>query len=118
MKLTMARETLLAYPDYNKPLDVHTDASHTQLGACVSQNGKPIAFHSRKLNLAQACCATAERESLSAVETQCNKYLGLVVMSIAHVFVTYFLRQTKYNVSSVIHSAYFLKQSEAVTSSR
>jgi hypothetical protein len=42
-----------------------TYASKVQLGACISQGGKPLAFYSSKLNPAQ----TTERELLSIVET-------------------------------------------------
>ena len=69
MKRIISREVLLAYPDFNKPFDIHTDASHTQLGAVISQDGKPIAFYSRKLNPAQTRYTTTERELLSIVET-------------------------------------------------
>ena len=47
----------------------NTDASHTQLRAVISQGNKPIAFYSRKLNLAQTQYTTTERELLSIVET-------------------------------------------------
>ena len=57
----MAKETLLAYPDFRKPFDVNTDASKLQLGACISQNGRPIAFYSRKLSDAQTRYTTTER---------------------------------------------------------
>ena len=30
-------ETLLSYPDFNLPFEIHTNASHTQLGAVISQ---------------------------------------------------------------------------------
>ena len=53
MKRIMAWEVILAYPDFNESFHIHTDASKTQLGAVISQNGKPIAFYSRKLNPAQ-----------------------------------------------------------------
>ena len=69
MKKLIAKETLLTYPDFNLPFDIHTDASKLQLGACISQNGKPIAFYSRKLNPAQTRYTTTERELLSIVET-------------------------------------------------
>ena len=49
MKRIMARETILAYPNFDKPFEIHTDASAYQLGAIISQDGKPIAFYSRKL---------------------------------------------------------------------
>ena len=69
MKKLIAQETLLAFPDFSKPFEIHTDASKVQLGACISQEGKPIAFYSRKLNPAQTRYTTTERELLSIVET-------------------------------------------------
>ena len=69
MKVAIAQETLLTYPDFNKPFVIHTDASKVQLGACISQDGKPVAFYSRKLNPAQTRYTTTERELLSIVET-------------------------------------------------
>jgi len=69
MKKSISRETLLVYPDFNKPFEIHTDASKVQLGAVISQNNKPIAFYSRKLNPAQVNYTTTERELLSIVET-------------------------------------------------
>jgi RNase H-like domain found in reverse transcriptase len=69
-KKIIAREVMLAYPDFNKRFEIHTDASHYQLGAVISQQGKPIAFYSCKLNPAQTCYTTTEREMvLSIVET-------------------------------------------------
>ncbi len=69
VKKIIAKEVLLTFPDFNKPFDVHTDASHYQLGVVISQEGKPIAFYSRKLNPAQTRYTTTERELLSIVET-------------------------------------------------
>ena len=69
IKKLVSRETLLSYPDFNKPFEIHTDASKVQLGAVISQNNKPIAFYSRKLNPAQVNYTTTERELLSIVET-------------------------------------------------
>ena len=68
-KKLVCRDALLAYPDFNKPFYIYTDASHTQLGAVISQNNKPIAFYSRKLNPAQTRYTTTERELLAIVET-------------------------------------------------
>jgi len=68
-KRIIAKEALLAYPDFNKPFQICTDASHYQLGAVVSQDGKPIAFYSRKLNPAQTRYTTTKRELLSIVQT-------------------------------------------------
>jgi hypothetical protein len=69
MKKIISREVLLAYPDFNEEFVIHTDASHTQLGAVISQKGRPIAFYSRKLKPEQTRYTTTERELLSIVET-------------------------------------------------
>jgi RNase H-like domain found in reverse transcriptase len=71
MKRLIAKEILLTYTNFKKPFEIHTDASKVQLGvgACISQEGRPVAFYSRKLNPAQTRCTTTERELLSIVET-------------------------------------------------
>ena len=69
IKKIVTKETLLAYPNFEQEFVIHTDASHTQLGAVIFQNDKPIAFYSRKLNDAQTRYTTTERELLAIVET-------------------------------------------------
>lgn len=54
---------------FSKPFAIHTDASKVQLGAVISQDVRPIAFYSRKLNPFQSWYTTTERELLSIVET-------------------------------------------------
>ena len=39
------------YPKFDRPFDIHTDASDRQLGSVISQDGKPLAFYSRKLSI-------------------------------------------------------------------
>jgi hypothetical protein len=50
IKQKLSKETLLAFPDFEKEFHVNTDASNNQLGAVIIQEGKPLAFYSRKLN--------------------------------------------------------------------
>ena len=69
IKKIVSREVLLSYPDFSDTFEIHTDASKYQLGAVISQKGRPIAFYSRKLNSAQVNYTTTERELLSIVET-------------------------------------------------
>jgi RNase H-like domain found in reverse transcriptase len=52
-KKLLSREALLSDPDFSQTFDIHTDASHYQLGAVISQNQRPIAFYSCKLSPAQ-----------------------------------------------------------------
>merc|ERR1711994_1048911 len=68
MKQIISQEVLLAYPDFNKTFDIHTDASDLQIGSVISQNNQPIAFFSRKLNPAQTRYTTTEKELLAIVE--------------------------------------------------
>jgi len=84
-KRIIVKETLLAYPNFNKPFQIHTDASHYQLGAVVSQDGKPIAFCSRKLNPAQTQHTTTERELLSIAETL-KEYRNMLLRQQIEVF--------------------------------
>ena len=65
----MARDTLLTYPNFNETFKIHTNASAYQLGAVISQKGKPITFYSRKLTDAQQRYTVTERELLSIIET-------------------------------------------------
>ncbi len=37
VKATIAREVVLAYPDYSKVFEIYTDASSKQLGAVITQ---------------------------------------------------------------------------------
>ena len=69
IKRVIGHEVLLSYPDFNAPFEIHTDASKLQLGAVISQKGKPIAFYSRKMNSAQHNYTTTYKELLSIVET-------------------------------------------------
>ena len=69
MKRIIAKETMLAYPDFNKEFVIHTGASHEKLGAVISQDNQPIAFYSCKLKPEQTRYTTTERELLSIVET-------------------------------------------------
>ena len=54
LKLMVLEEVFLTYPDWSKPFDIHTDASDKQLGAVISQDGKPITFFSRRLSKLQS----------------------------------------------------------------
>ena len=53
IKNIVVRDVLLSYPNFSKTFIIHTDTSNTQIGGILSQNGKPIAFYSQKLNPAK-----------------------------------------------------------------
>jgi hypothetical protein len=68
LKKMVVTDTMLVYPDFSKEFEIHTDASDYQLGATIRQNGKPIAFFSRKLTGAQVNYTITEKELLSIIE--------------------------------------------------
>jgi hypothetical protein len=47
VKAAIAKETVLAYPDFSKPFEIYTGASSMQLGTVITQDNRPIAFFSR-----------------------------------------------------------------------
>ncbi len=70
VKAAIAKEVVLAYPDYQTPFEIYTDASTKQLGAVITQNkNRPIVFFSRKLSVTQSKYSVTEIELLAVVET-------------------------------------------------
>jgi hypothetical protein len=61
IKKIICREVMLTFPDVSKPFHIYTDASDKQLGAVITQDEKPIAFYSRKLNSSQQRYTTGEQ---------------------------------------------------------
>ena len=64
VKLTLAEEVILAYPNYGEVFEIYTDASQRQLGAVIVQDNRPLAFFSRKLNDPQSKYSITELELL------------------------------------------------------
>eukprot|EP00804_Cyclotella_cryptica_P013139 CCRYP_019647-RA/>CCRYP_019647-RA protein AED:0.43 eAED:0.43 QI:0/-1/0/1/-1/1/1/0/70 len=50
VKTSIAKDVVLAYPDYSMEFEIYTDASSKQLGSVITQGNRPLAFISRKLS--------------------------------------------------------------------
>ena len=69
VKAIVARDVVLAYPDFEDTFEIYTDASTRQLGAVITQKNRPIAFFSRKLTETQQKYSVTEQELLAIFDT-------------------------------------------------
>ena len=67
IKQIFTRDILFVYKDFNKKIDILTDASELQIGAVIIQTVKPIAFCSRRLTKPKERYTVTEKELLSIV---------------------------------------------------
>lgn len=71
LKTLLTTADILAFPDFEKPFNLTTDASNYAIGAVLSQGeigkDKPIAYISRSLNKTEEGYATNEKEMLAIV---------------------------------------------------
>lgn len=67
LKQTLISNNVLAYPDFDKPFEISTDASNEALGAVLSQESKPISFASKTLSSTETRYSTIEKELLGVV---------------------------------------------------
>ncbi len=69
VKATIAKEVVLAYPDYSKVFKIYTVNSSNQLGAVITQENRPIVFFSWKFSNTQRKYSVTKIELLAIVES-------------------------------------------------
>ena len=67
LKAALSSAPVLVTPDLQKPFEVVADASGVAVGAILLQDGRPVAYESRKLTPAQRNWPTHERELWAVV---------------------------------------------------
>ena len=73
IKRVLTSEPVLKFYEVDKPVTIQCDASQTGLGACLLQDGKPVAYASRALTSAEENYAQLEKELL-AICFACGKF--------------------------------------------
>ena len=69
IKRIVSHNTLLAYLYFNERFEIHTDDRNFHIGAVMIQEGKPIAFYSRKPTISQKSYPVKEKDLLRIVKT-------------------------------------------------
>jgi hypothetical protein len=85
MHMLMAANALAAYPNHNKRFGVYTDSSVFQLGPCIIQEGRPVAYFLQKLTKSPQNYTTMEKEILSIFATL-EEFQGMLLGADIHVF--------------------------------
>ena len=104
MKALIAMDALLAYPGHNKLFEIETDLLDYQLGGMIKQEGRPMAYYSRKLIAMEKNYTTIE-ECLAIVEILKHFWMVLLGSHITvfndHKNLTH--KMTKFSTQRVLH---------------
>jgi len=99
LKGILVKAPVLKLPDFDKDFEIHSDASNFAIGRILVQEGRPVAFESKKLSEMERRWPTHEKEMWAVIH--CLKtwghYIGSkdVVMWTNNVTLKYFATQPK-----------------------
>eukprot|EP00253_Pinus_taeda_P019835 PITA_19835 len=68
LKKKITERPILRLPDFNKPFQVRCDASNTAIGAVLSQEDRPVAYFSEKLNESRQKYSTYDKEFYAIIQ--------------------------------------------------
>ncbi len=105
LKGILVKAPVLKLPDFAKDFEIHSDASDFAIGGVIMQDGKPVAFESKKLSETERRWPTHEKEMWVVIH--CFKiwghYIGSkdVVVWTNNVTLKYFATQPKLSSKQV-----------------
>jgi hypothetical protein len=105
LKGILVKVPVLKLPDFNKEFEIHSDASNFAIGGVLVQEGRPVAFESKKLSEMERRWPTHEKEMWAVIH--CLKtwghYIGSkdVMVWTDNVTLKYFSTQPKLSSKQV-----------------
>jgi hypothetical protein len=99
LKDILVKAPMLKLPNFDRDFEIHSDASDFAIGGVLMQEGRPVAFESKKLNKTEQRWPTHEKEMWAVIH--CFKtwghYIGSkdVVVWTDNVTLKYFFTQPK-----------------------
>jgi len=105
LKGILVKVPVLKLPDFDKDFEIHSDASNFAIGGVIMQDGRPMAFESKKLSETERRWPTHEKEMWAVIH--CLKtwghYIGSkdVVVWTDNVTLKYFAIQPKLSSKQV-----------------
>ncbi len=105
LKGILVKAHMLKLPDFDNDFEIHSDASDFVIGRILVQDGKPMAFESKKLNETEQRWPTHEKEMWAMIHRLKTRghYIGSkdVVVWIDNVTLKYFTIQPKLSSKQV-----------------
>ncbi len=105
LKGILVKALVLKLPDFDKDFEIHFDASDFAIGKVLMQDGRPVAFESKKLSETERRCPTHEKEMWAVIHylKTWGHYIGSkdVVVWTDNVTLKYFDSQRKLSSKQV-----------------
>jgi len=67
LKGILVKAPVLKLPDFDKEFEIHSDASNFAIGGVIVQDGRPVAFESKKLSETERRWPTHEKEMWAVI---------------------------------------------------